>query len=61
MEEYLPAWYKAYVTSNEVDRHTVFSNLTGLSRGAAKELCYKIAYSIYKSDIIKAYIENEEK
>lgn len=60
MKEYLPSWYEAYVVSQEHDKHTVFMELTCLTRHEAKTLCYKIAFSIYQSEVIQAYNEAKE-
>lgn len=59
MKAYLPAWYEAYVISQEQDKHTVFMELTGLTRHEAKKLCYMIAYSVYESDVVQAYVDNK--
>jgi hypothetical protein len=60
MKEYLPAWYEAYVASDQQDTHAVFMDLTGLTRHEAKTLCYKIAYSVSESDVIQAYNQTKE-
>lgn len=54
--EHLEAWYKAY-TSNDGDKHTIFAQLTGLTRQDAKELCYKLAYKVHKMELMKHYRE----
>lgn len=52
-------WYKIYVLDGEGDVHSKFATATSESRQTAKELAYKIAYSISQSDIIKAFKENK--
>ncbi len=55
------AWYKCYVADEGIysDPHTSFMNLIGtMCRSTAKQKAYTIAYSIKRSDIIRAYESN---
>lgn len=49
-------WYDCYCLDvvEGTDRHQLFADCQKISRQEAKVLCYKISYSIKKSDIMEA-------
>lgn len=53
-------WFDAYVSSKEEDKHQVFADLIGKPRKEAKELAYKIAYSVASSKIMAQYFKEGE-
>jgi hypothetical protein len=52
-------WYEIYIVDGKGDVHSKFATAIAESRDTAKELAYKIAYSISQSDIIKAFKESK--
>ncbi len=50
-------WYNAYCleVSEDTDRHQLFATCQGIPREEAKVLCYKIAYMVSGSEVIKCY------
>ncbi len=51
----LMAWFKSYVAELGEDQHSRFAERLGVSRADAKQLCYRIAYTVNKSKVMEAY------
>lgn len=57
-QDIIYAWYMSYVFKKHDDAHQKFMELAGLSsRQEAKELCYKIAFSVSQSEVIRVYYQ----
>ncbi len=54
-DEILLAWFKSYLAEKGEDQHSKFARRIGVSRPYAKHLCYKIAYTIHKAEVMGTY------
>lgn len=57
MEDCIKDWHEVYIEGGYDDPHAEFSARTSQSRSEAKVMCYKIAYSIKSSDVMKAFLQ----